>query len=86
MDKSDGAGTVLFDLKKRDWSDEVLAALNIPCVWMPRTFEGTEITGHISAEAAALTGLKSGTPVMTGGGDQVEGRKVLYGAESWHRC
>ena len=27
MDKADGAGTVLFDLKARDWSDEVLSAL-----------------------------------------------------------
>src|SRR5918993_1285050 len=35
MDKADGAGTVLFDLKKRDWSDEVLSALEIPRPWMP---------------------------------------------------
>ncbi len=47
MDKADGAGTVLFDLKARDWSDEVLAALDIPRAWMPKTFEGTEFTGYI---------------------------------------
>lgn len=70
MDKADGAGTVLFDLKSRDWSDEVLSALDIPRAWMPKTFEGTEFTGHINAEAAALTGLKIGTPVAAGGGDQ----------------
>ncbi len=70
MDKADGAGTVLFDLKARDWSDEVLNALGIDRAWMPRTFEGTEFTGHITAEAAALTGLKIGTPVAAGGGDQ----------------
>src|SRR5215216_1450004 len=35
MDKADGAGTVLFDLKARDWSDEVLTALEIPRGWMP---------------------------------------------------
>src|SRR5829696_4990621 len=45
MDKADGAGTVLFDLKLRDWSDEVLSALDIPRGWMPQTFEGTQITG-----------------------------------------
>ena len=73
MDKADGAGTVLFDLRSRDWSDEVLSALEIPRAWMPRTFEGTEFTGHVTEEAAQLTGLKVGTPVAAGGGDQAAG-------------
>jgi len=73
MDKADGAGTVLFDLKARDWSDEVLSALEIPRAWMPKTFEGTEFTGYVTEEAAALTGLKVGTPVAAGGGDQAAG-------------
>lgn len=73
MDKADGAGTVLFDLHARDWSQEVLSALEIPTEWMPRTFEGTEVTGLISREAAAITGLKEGTPVVAGGGDQAAG-------------
>lgn len=70
MDKADGAGTVLFDLRKRTWSEEVLAELGIPAEWMPPTFEGPEFTGQVSAEAAALTGLRPGTPVAAGGGDQ----------------
>jgi xylulokinase len=70
MDKADGAGTVLFDLKSRDWSAEVLDALGIDASWMPRTFEGTEFTGHVTQEAASITGLKTGTPVAAGGGDQ----------------
>lgn len=73
MDKADGAGTVLFDLKSRDWSDSILSQLEIPRAWMPRTFEGTEFTGFITKEAAALTGLKAGTPVAAGGGDQAAG-------------
>ncbi len=73
MDKADGAGTVLFDLKRRDWSDEIIAALGIPRAWMPRTFEGTDVTGYVNEEAASLTGLKSGTPVVAGGGDQAAG-------------
>jgi xylulokinase len=73
MDKADGAGTVLFDLKARDWSDEVLSALDIPRAWMPKTFEGTEFTGYVTEEAASLTGLKVGTPVVAGGGDQAAG-------------
>jgi len=68
MDKADGAGTVLFDLKERDWSDDVLSALEIPHTWMPKTFEGTEFTGYINNETAKLTGLKLDTPVAAGGG------------------
>ena len=67
MDKADGAGTVLFDLKARTWSTEVLSALGIQAAWMPPTFEGPEFTGKITPEAAALTGLKIGTPVAAGG-------------------
>jgi xylulokinase len=70
MDKADGAGTVLFDLKSRDWSREVLDALGIDASWMPPTFEGPEFTGYVNEEAASITGLKVGTPVAAGGGDQ----------------
>jgi xylulokinase len=70
MDKADGAGTVLFDLKLRDWSRDVLEALGIDASWMPRTFEGPEFTGTVSEEAASITRLKPGTPVAAGGGDQ----------------
>ena len=70
MDKADGAGTLLVDLRRRDWSDEVLAALEIPRAWLPPLFEGPQITGHLSEAAAAATGLRAGTPVVAGGGDQ----------------
>jgi xylulokinase len=70
MDKADGSGTVLFDLKQRTWSSEVLTALGFPAAWMPPTFEGPQFTSRITREAAAETGLKAGTPVAAGGGDQ----------------
>lgn len=70
MDKADGSGTILFDLRQRDWSQELLEALEIPAAWLPPTFEGPEATGCISAQAAAETGLPEGIPVMAGGGDQ----------------
>jgi xylulokinase len=70
MDKADGAGTILFDLKARTWSAEVLAALNIPAEYMPVTVEGPEISGTLSAGAASLLGLPAGIPVVGGGGDQ----------------
>ncbi len=70
MDKADGAGTVLMNLKTRDWSPEVLNTLEIPAAWMPQLYEGPQITGHLTSEAARATGLQPGTPVVAGGGDQ----------------
>jgi len=70
MDKADGAGTILFDLAARDWSPEVVAALRIDPAWLPPTFEGPVVTGAVGATAAAATGLRAGTPVVAGGGDQ----------------
>jgi xylulokinase len=72
-DKADSAGTLLLDLRARDWSQEVLSALEIPSSFVVPTHEGPEITGTISANAAVATGLKEGTPVMAGGGDQAAG-------------
>jgi xylulokinase len=70
LDKADGAGTILFDLAARNWSPEVLDVLRIPPSWLPPTFEGPAVTGRVSAAAAAATGLRAGTPVVAGGGDQ----------------
>lgn len=69
-DKAGASGTILFDLKKRDWSAEILNILQINPEWLPSTFEGIEFTGEISKHAAKLTGLVEGTPVAAGGGDQ----------------
>ena len=70
MDKADGAGTLLFDLAARDWSSVMLDSLAIDADWLPRTSEGPVVTGAITAAAAAATGLRAGTPVVAGGGDQ----------------
>jgi xylulokinase len=70
LDKADGAGTLLFDLAARDWSPEVVDALRIPREWLPPTHEGPTVTGRVTERAAAATGLRAGTPVVAGGGDQ----------------
>ncbi|MCB0160145.1 MAG: xylulokinase, partial [Caldilineaceae bacterium] len=72
-DRAGGAGTVLFDLAARDWSADIAAALDIPLDWLPPTYEGPAVTGVISAAAAEATGLRAGTPVVGGGGDQAAG-------------
>ena len=73
MDVSDASGTSLLDVANRTWSNEVVDALDIPRSWLPTLVEGPQITGGVSAEAAAATGLKAGTPVVGGGGDQAAG-------------
>jgi xylulokinase len=70
VDVADGSGTILFDLAERTWSPVMLAALDIDPSLMPGTYEGTQVTGSVSAEGAEMTGLAPGTPVVAGGGDQ----------------
>ncbi|MGC9328081.1 MAG: xylulokinase, partial [Candidatus Hinthialibacter sp.] len=73
METSDGAGTLLFNVKERNWCYEILDGLGIPREWMPKLFESTDVCGTITSEAAALTGLKEGTPVVGGGADNACG-------------
>lgn len=70
VDAADGSGTILFDLAARTWSAEVVEALGIDARWLPAVHEGPEVTGDLSAAAAEATGLRAGTPVVAGGGDQ----------------
>ncbi|HEX3326433.1 MAG TPA: xylulokinase [Actinomycetota bacterium] len=62
-DASDASGTLLFDVGKRRWSKEVLAALDIDPAWLPVVVESPEVTGK--------TG--DGIPVAGGAGDQAAG-------------
>lgn len=70
---SDASGTSLLDVRRRDWSDTMLSALDIPREWLPKVYESPEVTGTITRAAAELTGLSEGTPVVGGGGDQAAG-------------
>ena len=70
VDRAGGSGTILFDLAERTWSDEVVDALDIDRDLLPPTFEGPDVTGTVSGPAATATGLRAGTPVVGGGGDQ----------------
>ncbi len=54
IDAADASGTLLFDVARRRWSDEVLAALEIPAEWLPPVSESTEIAGAGDQQAAAL--------------------------------
>lgn len=68
-DASDAAGTLLLDIQARDWSPEILSALDLPREWFPRVHEGPEVTGRLRADVAREIGLPAGLPVAAGGGD-----------------
>ena len=72
-DVADASGTLLFDVKGRKWSGEMLAATEIDESLLPRVYESPEITGVVSPAGADATGLRAGTPVVAGGGDQAAG-------------
>jgi xylulokinase len=67
---SDASGTAVFDVVHRRWSFEMMDALGLDRDILPMCTESSEVSSTLSAQAAALTGLKAGTPVVGGGGDQ----------------
>lgn len=69
-DVADGSGLGLMDIAKRNWSEPILSALNIPKSWLPALYESTDICCAVTQAAAAETGLKVGTPIVGGAGDQ----------------
>jgi len=68
-DYSDASSTNLLDLERLEWSSELADAFGIPMALLPRLHAAADIVGHVTAEAAAATGLTQGTPVAMGGGD-----------------
>lgn len=67
---SDASGTALFDVVARQWSWPLVEKLGLDRSILPRAYESQEVTGVVSAAAAKATGLRAGTPVVGGGGDQ----------------
>jgi xylulokinase len=53
-DVADASGTLLFDVGRRRWSDEVLDTLELPREWLPEVGESTEVAGAGDQAAAAL--------------------------------
>ncbi len=68
-DVSDAAGTILFDVGTRRWSEKIISALEIDPSILPAVIGSHEVAGRITSEAARETGLKEGTPVVAGGAD-----------------
>ena len=73
MDVADASGTLMLDVARRRWSEEMMSAAGLPMSCLPKLFESPEICARISDGGAAHSGLKPGTPVVAGAGDQAGG-------------
>ena len=73
MDFSDAAGTLMLDVRKREWSGEFLKKTGIPSGILPGLAESIEVCGQVTAEVAEATGLRAGTQVVAGGADNTCG-------------
>jgi xylulokinase len=73
IDQADASGTLLLDVANRKWSKEVLAGTGIDESFLPKLYESPDVCGKLNEEGAAATGLKAGTPVVAGAGDQAAG-------------
>lgn len=65
----DATGTHLIAMPEQDWSEELCECLKVPSEKLPHIGRSEQRTAGVCAEAAGLTGLKEGTPVVHGGGD-----------------
>lgn len=77
MDPSRASTTLLFDLTRRTWSEPLRRAFAIPSRVLPPVLPSAAIAGRVTAEAATATGLRQGTPVVTGCMDTVAAALTL---------
>ena len=74
MEMGDASGTGFLDVRRRQWSDQMLRAIDPDrdlreC--LPRLRSANEAIGVLRADVALLLGLPAGTPVSIGGGDNM---------------
>jgi len=69
-DVTDASGTLFLDIRKRNWSRDVPAILDVKSEILPHVVESPELSGKVSKNATEQTGLREGTPVAGGAGDQ----------------
>jgi xylulokinase len=68
---SEASGTGFIDVEKREFSTALIGLLGFDMAIFPEVLESDELAGHVTRDAARLTGLPEGLPVYAGGGDAV---------------
>lgn len=70
-DWSEASGSFLMDAKTKTWSSQLARYLELDIGKLPEVRASSDVVGSITAEAAQLTGLAEGTPVVVGAGDML---------------
>ena len=66
---TDAGNSLLYDRVKGDWNWELIGHLGLRPDLFPELAKTTEVFGYVSKDAASLTGLRPGIPVISGGAD-----------------
>ena len=66
---TNAAESLLYDIRKMEWSEEIIERLQIPREILPEVHPAGTVVGEVTREASSATGLREGTPVITGGAD-----------------
>jgi xylulokinase len=72
-DVADASGTLSLDVVNRRWSSQMLSRVGLDGSLLPGLVESIDVCAHVSKPGAEATGLKEGTPVVAGAGDQAAG-------------
>jgi xylulokinase len=70
-DYSEASGSFLMDANTKTWSQALAEQVGVDIGKLPELYPAYEVIGRVTSEAAALTGLAEGTPVVAGGGDML---------------
>ena len=68
-DPTNAFATGLFNTREGKWHNDIILKLELPLEIFPGIKDTQEVAGGICPQAAQKTMLKSGTPIVTGGGD-----------------
>jgi len=68
-DRSDASGSSCYNIRRQQWSEEILDFYHLPFQQCPEIISSTQIVGTVSPKASRETGLPTGLPVVMGGSD-----------------
>ena len=69
QDLSQGYGLHCFDMRTGSWDENMCVKLGIPVEFLPEIVPCDEVVGTVTEEAAIMSGLEAGIPVVAGGLD-----------------
>lgn len=69
VDPSNAGESLLFDVEKQEWSEEIFETFQLSPSVRPRLVPAGTPAGRVRSEVARVMGLREGTPVFTGGAD-----------------